>query len=107
MFSLDGRRALDCGCPATWLKISFWRITRLLAETDTLVKPDMVAVLQRTHVSKDLHGFLLPTPRARWRKQRSGNKAFTTYDLHPPHLQVDGFGHHLRAKYGRQKPRSR
>jgi hypothetical protein len=31
------------------------------ATTDTLVKPDMVAVLQRTHVSKDLHGFLLPT----------------------------------------------
>jgi hypothetical protein len=31
------------------------------AENDTLVKPDMVAVLQRTHVSKDLHGFLLPT----------------------------------------------
>lgn len=30
-------------------------------ETDTLVKPDMVAVLERTHVSKDLHGFLLPT----------------------------------------------
>jgi hypothetical protein len=30
-------------------------------ETDTLVKPDMVAVLQRTHVSRDLHGFLLPT----------------------------------------------
>lgn len=29
--------------------------------TDTLVKPDMVAVLERTHVSKDLHGFLLPT----------------------------------------------
>ncbi|MEI4540846.1 hypothetical protein WAC33_27645, partial [Klebsiella pneumoniae] len=26
--------------------------------------PDMVAVLQRTHVSKDLHGFLLPTPEA-------------------------------------------
>ena len=33
----------------------------MTAETDTLVKPDMVAVLQRTHVSKDLHGFLLPT----------------------------------------------
>lgn len=32
----------------------------MTAETDTLVKPDMVAVLQRTHVSKDLHGFLLP-----------------------------------------------
>ncbi|UDF05359.1 ATP-binding protein [Asticcacaulis sp. AND118] len=29
--------------------------------TDTLVKPDMVAVLERTHLSKDLHGFLLPT----------------------------------------------
>jgi hypothetical protein len=29
--------------------------------TDTLIKPDMVAVLARTHVSKDLHGFLLPT----------------------------------------------
>lgn len=33
----------------------------LTAETDTLVKPDMVAVLERTHLSKDLHGFLLPT----------------------------------------------
>ncbi len=33
----------------------------MTVETDTLVKPDMVAVLQRTHVSKDLHGFLLPT----------------------------------------------
>ena len=33
----------------------------MTAENDTLVKPDMVAVLQRTHVSKDLHGFLLPT----------------------------------------------
>ncbi|MFC2254560.1 ATP-binding protein [Labrys portucalensis] len=33
----------------------------MIAETDTLVKPDMVAVLERTHVSKDLHGFLLPT----------------------------------------------
>ena len=32
----------------------------MTAETDTLVKPDMVAVLERTHVSKDLHGFLLP-----------------------------------------------
>lgn len=30
-------------------------------ETDTLVKPDMIAVVQRTHLSKDLHGFLLPT----------------------------------------------
>lgn len=38
-----------------------WRIDTVTAETDTLVKPDMVAVLQRTHVSKDLHGFLLPT----------------------------------------------
>jgi hypothetical protein len=33
----------------------------MTTETDTLVKPDMVAVLERTHVSKDLHGFLLPT----------------------------------------------
>lgn len=33
----------------------------MTTETDTLVKPDMVAVLQRTHVSRDLHGFLLPT----------------------------------------------
>ncbi|WP_285018947.1 ATP-binding protein [Novosphingobium sp. fls2-241-R2A-195] len=33
----------------------------MTAETDTLVKPDMTAVLERTHVSKDLHGFLLPT----------------------------------------------
>lgn len=33
----------------------------MTVETDTLVKPDMIAVLQRTHVSKDLHGFLLPT----------------------------------------------
>lgn len=32
----------------------------MTAETDTLVKPDMKAVLERTHVSKDLHGFLLP-----------------------------------------------
>ncbi len=32
----------------------------MTAETDTLVKPDMVAMLQRTHVGKDLHGFLLP-----------------------------------------------
>ena len=32
----------------------------MTAETDTLIKPDMVAVLERTHVSKDLHGFLLP-----------------------------------------------
>lgn len=30
-------------------------------ESDTLVKPDMVAVLERTHIAKDLHGFLLPT----------------------------------------------
>lgn len=29
-------------------------------ETDTLVEPDMMAVLERTHVTKDLHGFLLP-----------------------------------------------
>jgi anti-sigma regulatory factor (Ser/Thr protein kinase) len=28
--------------------------------TDVLVKPDMVAVLERTHLSKDLKGFLLP-----------------------------------------------
>ncbi len=27
---------------------------------DTLVKPDMRAVLSRTHLSKNLHGFLLP-----------------------------------------------
>ena len=33
----------------------------MTTETDTLVKPDMAAVLSRTHVSKDLHGFLLPT----------------------------------------------
>lgn len=33
----------------------------MVSETDTLIKPDMVAVLERTHVSKDLHGFLLPT----------------------------------------------
>jgi hypothetical protein len=29
--------------------------------TDTLVKPDMEAVLSRTHIGADLHGFLLPT----------------------------------------------
>lgn len=29
--------------------------------TDTLVKPDMQAVLSRTHIGTDLHGFLLPT----------------------------------------------
>lgn len=29
--------------------------------TDTLVKPDMQAVLSRTHIGVDLHGFLLPT----------------------------------------------
>lgn len=29
-------------------------------KTDTLVKPDMAAVLSRTHVGIDLHGFLLP-----------------------------------------------
>jgi hypothetical protein len=28
--------------------------------TDTLVKPDMQAVLARTHIATDLHGFLLP-----------------------------------------------
>ncbi|MFI5024266.1 MAG: ATP-binding protein [Alphaproteobacteria bacterium] len=28
--------------------------------TDTLVKPDMLAVLSRTHLAYDLHGFLLP-----------------------------------------------
>jgi len=28
--------------------------------TDTLIKPDMEAVLERTHVASDLHGFLLP-----------------------------------------------
>jgi hypothetical protein len=31
------------------------------AATDTLVKPDMEAVLSRTHIGHDLHGFLLPT----------------------------------------------
>jgi hypothetical protein len=31
------------------------------AHTDTLVKPDMEAVLSRTHIGADLHGFLLPT----------------------------------------------
>lgn len=30
-------------------------------QTDTLVKPDMKAVLSRTHIGADLHGFLLPT----------------------------------------------
>jgi hypothetical protein len=29
-------------------------------KTDVLVKPDMKAVLSRTHVANDLHGFLLP-----------------------------------------------
>jgi len=29
-------------------------------QTDTLIKPDMEAVLERTHISDDLHGFLLP-----------------------------------------------
>jgi len=29
-------------------------------QTDTLIKPDMKAVLERTHISFDLHGFLLP-----------------------------------------------
>lgn len=43
------------------LGVVSWKGNNLTAETDTLVKPDMVAVLQRTHVSKDLHGFLLPT----------------------------------------------
>lgn len=33
----------------------------MTTENDALVKPDMMAVLSRTHVSKDLHGFLLPT----------------------------------------------
>ncbi len=28
--------------------------------TDTLIKPDMKAVLERTHISADLYGFLLP-----------------------------------------------
>lgn len=28
--------------------------------TDSLVKPDMEAVLERTHVATDLHEFLLP-----------------------------------------------
>jgi hypothetical protein len=32
----------------------------LKANTDTLVKPDMQAVLSRTHLTHDLHGFLLP-----------------------------------------------
>lgn len=31
------------------------------AATDTLVKPDMQAVLSRTHIGTDLHAFLLPT----------------------------------------------
>lgn len=31
------------------------------AVTDTLVKPDMQAVLSRTHIGTDLHAFLLPT----------------------------------------------
>lgn len=31
------------------------------ARTDTLVKPDMQAVLSRTHIGVNLHGFLLPT----------------------------------------------
>lgn len=31
------------------------------ATTDTLVKPDMQAVLSRTHIGNDLHAFLLPT----------------------------------------------
>lgn len=35
-------------------------ITQKVVRTDTLVKPDMVAVLSRTHVGADLHGFLLP-----------------------------------------------
>ena len=29
-------------------------------QTDTLIKPDMEAVLERTHIASDLHGFLLP-----------------------------------------------
>jgi hypothetical protein len=29
----------------------------MVSETETPIKPDMVAVLERTHVSKDLHGF--------------------------------------------------
>ncbi len=29
-------------------------------QTDTLIKPDMEAVLERTHITSDLHGFLLP-----------------------------------------------
>lgn len=32
-----------------------------MATTDTLVKPDMDAVLSRTHLAHDIHGFLLPT----------------------------------------------
>ncbi|MCP9319152.1 sensor histidine kinase [Acetobacter persici] len=31
-----------------------------LPKTDVLIKPDMRAVLERTHIGKDLHGFLLP-----------------------------------------------
>ena len=31
------------------------------AQTDALAKPDMAAVLSRTHIFFDLHGFLLPT----------------------------------------------
>lgn len=30
-------------------------------QSDTLIKPDMMAVLERTHIASDLHGFLLPT----------------------------------------------
>lgn len=29
-------------------------------KTDVLIKPDMRAVLSRTHLAHDLHGFLLP-----------------------------------------------
>jgi hypothetical protein len=29
-------------------------------KTDVLIKPDMRAVLSRTHITHDLHGFLLP-----------------------------------------------
>lgn len=33
----------------------------MVENTDTLVKPDMQAVLARTHIGNDLHSFLLPT----------------------------------------------
>jgi sensor histidine kinase regulating citrate/malate metabolism len=35
-------------------------MTKPSKKTDTLVKPDMQAVLSRTHLANNLHGFLLP-----------------------------------------------